>query len=211
MVVDKNFALKCYVVNINEKKHLIFSDAIVLQGENNFELLSDGKNEFQADVYPKISIMPKTRTGLVSKLNENGLFSSYKISLLPINVLVKTKLIDEKKLEVDLPKSLPATLNDIWLTIDYTGDTGMGFLNGDLVTDEFYKRIPWQIGLRKFLAPVSKAKEMNFYFRPMYKDATYLTDLQPYPKSIPDFGKQNTYLKINKITMRPEYKAYLKF
>jgi len=211
LVVDKNFALKSYDVMINGKKHLIFSDAIVLQDENNFELLSDGNNEFEADVYPKISIMPITRMGLVSKLNENGLFSSFKVSLTPINFAVKTKQIGEKKLVVELPRSLPASLNDIWLTIDYTGDTGMGFLNGDLVTDEFYKGIPWQIGLRKFLTPVPKAKEMNFYFRPMYKEATYLTDLEPYPKSIPDFGKQNTYLKINNVTLRPEYKAYLKF
>jgi hypothetical protein len=112
---------------------------------------------------------------------------------------------------VELPPSLPTGLNDIWLTIDYTGDTGMGFLNGDLVTDEFYKGIPWQIGLRKFLTPIPKTKEMNFYFRPMYKEATYLSDLEPYSESIPDFGKQNTYLKINHVTLRPQYKAYLKF
>ena len=41
--------------------------------------------------------------------------------------------------------------------------------------------------------------------------STYLTDLEPYPQSIPDFGNQNTYLKINNVTLRPEYKAYLKF
>jgi beta-galactosidase len=151
--VDKNFALKSYDVMINGKKHLIFSDAIVLQDENNFELLSDGKNEFEADVYPKISIMPITRMGLVSKLNENGLFSSFKVSLTPINFAVKTKQIGEKKLVVELPRSLPASQNDIWLTIDYTGDTGMGFLRHSMAN--WFTKI-------SYACPKSKGDEFLF-------------------------------------------------
>ena len=117
----------------------------------------------------------------------------------------------QKKTVVDLPQSMPAHVNDIYLTVDYTGDTGMGFLNGVLVTDEFYKGIPWQIGLRKFITPVAKTKEMVFYFRPMPKNASYLLDLQPYPHSIPDFGKSNSYLKVNSISFTAQYKTTIKF
>jgi len=86
----------------------------------------------------------------------------------------------------------------------------MGFLNGELFADDFYKGIPWQIGLRKFLTTQS-TRQFVFYFRPMYKNATYLVDLQPYPSSIPDFGKQRTYLKINKTEFVPEYKTIIQF
>lgn len=211
LVVNKNMALKSYVVTINGKKHLIFSDAIVLQDATSFEFLSDIKSDYGVDIYPKITQMPKIDRGVVSKINGNSTFSSYKISLPVVNFTVKTRQIGEKKLVVDLPQTKPDGINDIWLTVDYTGDTGMGFMNGVLVTDEFYKGIPWQIGLRKFLTPVAKAKEMVFYFRPMDKKATYLIDLQPYPASIPDFGKQKTYLKVNQVTLTPEYKSIVTF
>lgn len=110
-----------------------------------------------------------------------------------------------------MPQKLPWGVNDLYLAVDYTGDTGMGFLNGELVADEFYKGIPWEIGLRKFITPVASAKEMVFYFRPTQKNASYWVDLQPYPQSIPDFGNAKTYLKLNNIALTPQYKTTLNF
>jgi hypothetical protein len=211
LVIDKNLALKSYVVTINGKKSLIFSDAVVLQNENGFELISDGKNNFEIDVYPKTVVLPKTTNGSISKITGNELFSSYRINLPSISFPVTTQEISPRKITVALPQSLPAGVDDIYLTVDYTGDTGMAFLNGELVADEFYHGIPWQIGLRKFISPAAKAKEMVFYFRPMEKNASYLIDLQPYPQYIPDFGKRNDYLKVNSISFTPEYKTTIKF
>ena len=106
---------------------------------------------------------------------------------------------------------MPAGLNDLILSIDYTGDTGMGFLDSELVADEFYKGLPWEIGLRKFMTPTARAKEMVLYFRPMSRNATYLLDLQPYPQSIPAFGEARTYLKLNNISLKPQYKTVVNF
>jgi hypothetical protein len=112
---------------------------------------------------------------------------------------------------VDLPKDIPDGVNDIFLNVNYTGDTGMDFINGELVADHFYNGIPWQIGLRKFISTPVKPKEMVFYFRPMKKNATYLLDLQPYPQSIPDFGKSESYLKLHGVSFAPQYKTTIKF
>ena len=187
----------------------MFSDAVVLQENNSFTLLSDGKNEYSLSVYPQISQTPKIDIGTVTRSGNDKLFSAYNISFPELKFAPKTRSIGQKKYIVELPK-WNTQLNNLFLTIDYTGDTGMGFLNSELVTDEFYKGIPWQIGLRNFL-PNTTAKEMVFYFRPMSKDASYLIDLQPYPTAIPDFGKANTYLTIKKTWFTPEYKTVLNF
>jgi beta-galactosidase len=211
LVIDKSLALKSYVVTSNGRKSLIFSDAVVLQNENGFELLSEGNNNFEIDVYPKTTAIAKTTAGNILKIEGNELFSSYRINLQAVNFPVTTKEITSKKITVSLPQSLPSAVNDVYLNVEYTGDTGMGFLNGELVADEFYHGTPWQIGLRKFISPVNKSKEMVFYFRPMEKNASYLIDWQPYPQYVPDFGKANTYLKVNKISFTPEYKTTIKF
>lgn len=208
LVLPKSLALKSYVVSIKGKRHLIFSDAIVLQDGNSFTLFSDGKNKYSVQIYPNVTTVPKIDKGSITATMKDVLFPMYDVSLPEVTFKVQTQSIGEKKYVVNLPQWNTA-LNDIFLTVDYTGDTGMGFLNGQLVTDEFYKGIPWQIGLRKFYP--TTAKEMVFYFRPMYKDASYLIDLQPYPASIPNFSNQRSYLKINNTWFTPEYKSVITF
>jgi len=210
LVINRSLALRSYVVNLKNKKYVFFSGAVVLQDNDSFTLLSDDKNNYQLSVYPQINTTPKISVGLITKIADNKIMTNFSISQPEFRLPVKTEMVGQKKLVVDLPVSIPEGLNDIYLVIDYTGDTGMGFLNGELFADDFYKGIPWQIGLRKFLATQS-TRQFVFYFRPMYKNATYLVDLQPYPSSIPDFGRQETFLKINKSGFMPEYKTIIQF
>jgi hypothetical protein len=209
LVIDKKLALKAYIVTIKGQKSLIFSDAIVLESDNGLELLSTGNNSFDVSVYPKILEVPTASIGTVTKIDENATFSSYHLSLQAFDFHTKSREISTKKIALALPQAMPDDVNDIYLTINYTGDTGMGFLNDELVADNFYNGIPWQIGLRKFIS--SDPQEMVFYFRPMEKNATYLQDLQQYPQYIPDFGKSNTYLKLNEVSFTPQYKTTVKF
>lgn len=211
LVIHKDLALKSYVVSINGKKSLIFSDAVALQTENGLEFLTDSANTFGIDVYPKTASIPKIASATLKKLNGNTSFSSWRVMLPAFEFATKTKEISSRKITVALPKTIPAGVNDVYLTIHYTGDTGMDFVNGELVADNFYNGLPWQIGLRKFLSGLAKPTEMVFYFRPMQKNATYLLDLEPYPQYIPEFGKFNTYLKINSIKFTPQYKTTIKF
>ncbi|HEX6846371.1 MAG TPA: beta-galactosidase [Chitinophagaceae bacterium] len=211
LVVDKQFALKSYIVTINGKRSLIFSDAVVLQNESSLELLSEGNNSFQVDFYPKNIAIPKSISAGLTKIEQYSGFASFRLTLPAFEFTATTKEISSRKITVALPKTMPATVNDIYLNADYTGDTGMGFLNGELVADNFYNGIGWQIGLRKFLSSSTTTKEMVFYFRPMDKNATYLLDLQPYPQYIPDFAKSKSYLKVNKFSFTPQYKTTIKF
>lgn len=211
LVIDKNLAVKSYIARLNGKKCMVFSDAVVLQNETGLDLLSDGSNRFEIDVYPKTATLPKASLGSIAMMDGNAVFSSYQLALPAFEFTAAIKEISHKKMSVALPGTIPPGVNDIYLTVNYTGDTGMGFLDGELVADNFYNGVPWQLGLRKFILSPSKPKEMVFYFRPMEKDATYLFDLQPYPQHIPDFGKSNTYLKVNFITFTPQYKTTINF
>ncbi len=211
LVIDKPLALKSYVVTLNGRRRLIFSDAVVLQNETGFELLKDSVNQFNLSVYPKAAALPKVAIGSVNKTEGHPAFSSFQITLPRFEYTAKTKEISERKVSVGLPQTMPPSVNDIYLHVNYTGDTGMDFVNGELVADNFYNGLPWQIGLRKFLSSSVKPKEKVFYFRPMQKNATYLFDLQQYPQYIPDFGKSNSYLKVNSFSFTPQYKTTITF
>ncbi|WP_114790761.1 beta-galactosidase [Niabella yanshanensis] len=211
LVVDKERALKAYTIAVNGKKSLLFSNAIVLQNENNFELLSDSANNFHIDIYPKTTAVLKAPAGNLKVIKENPTFSSWHITLPAFEPKLSFREISSRKTAVALPQALPAGINDIYLQVNYKGDTGMDFVNGELVADNFYNGLPWQVGLRKFLSAPVTPKEMVFYFRPMQKDATYLQDLEPYPGYVPDFGKANEYLKVDSISLIPQYKITINF
>ena len=181
------------------------------RNENSFELLSTGISDFILEVYPKTTTLPKASFGTLTKIEGSPAFTSYRIGLPSVEFAVSKKDISSRKIAVALPQTIPAGVNDIYLIVNYTGDTGMGFLNGELFTDNFYYFISWQIGIRKLISSPAKPKEMVFYFRPMQKNASYLLDLQPYPQFIPDFGKSNSFLKINSISFTPQYKTNIKF
>ncbi|MGB7396064.1 MAG: beta-galactosidase [Pricia sp.] len=208
LVVDKDLALKSWMVDIGLEKHLIFSDAEVLQGKNGLEFLSKGAPNFQISIYPKIASKPAIDHGAVSKGQKDKVFSRYMVQLKEVTIPFKTSEVNDKRLLVSMDGVITEALNDVILKIDYVGDTAMGFTNGALVADEFYKGMPWEIGLRYF-SRIEKAKEMNFYFRPIYKNAPFLVDLNK--DQTPDFSEQSSFVDIRKTEFIPIYRSVLKF
>jgi len=207
LVIEKSLALQSYIVNIKGQKSLIFSDAVILQENDSVTALSTGKNEFNIQVYPKIQGKASAGKTTISASENNSLMSAFSISVPEVKLEPIVRQVGERKTVVTLPSSLNG-LNDIFLNIDYTGDTSMGFLDGELVTDEFWKGTLWQIGLKKCY-PGAASKEMVFYFRPVNEGASYLDDISP--KDRPDFSKSKQVLNIKKISFTPEYKVNLRF
>jgi len=109
---------------------------------------------------------------------------------------------------IDLSSGLPEGTGDIICRVNYIGDTGQGFLHGKLVIDDFYKGIPWEIGLRDYLNQPNPG-ELVFYFRSMHKDASFLQDLDS--AKIPEFNERGQFLKIGKPEFFPEYKVSMTF
>lgn len=206
LVINKSLALQSYSVNIHGKKSLIFANALVLQNGKEIQFISDSSSSISANVFPRVSAQISIAS-VPFNTAQNDFFTSISMSLPRQHIDVTTRSIGEKKIIVQLPESLNG-LNDLFLFIDYTGDTGMGFLDGKLVTDEFYKGTPWRIGLKKFY-PAAAGKEMIFYFRPLMKNAPFLSDLNS--SAIPDFGKGKQFLKINNIHFQPQYSATIQF
>lgn len=208
LVISKAMALKSYLQDINNSRHLILTDALVLGGHQSADLLSVGQNNYGISIFPKITVTPQIDHGTINEVKTDKLFSSYSVSVPQVTMMPSIVKTGSRKINIGIPKNLPAGVDDIFLNIDYIGDTGMGFLNGDLVADDFYKGIPWQIGLKRFIE-AKQYSDFGFYFRPLYKDSPFLADL---PKPVAELASKSAEtLQINSVTFIPEYKATIKF
>lgn len=206
LVIDKSTALNSWKLQDGLNDYLIVSDAMILDKQNHFEMISDGNNIINFKQYPNAIESIKSDRGEISKLSKpTDLMAEYGLELEQVSVDLPVKYMDNK-MSIDLSQGLPEGANDVICRINYIGDTGQGFINGKLVIDQFYKGLPWEIGLRDYLK-LPNAGDIVFNFRPMYKDAEFLQDIDA--AKIPEFDKSNQYLKIEKPDFRVEYKATL--
>ena len=208
LVVDFQTALTAWETNIAGQPHLVFSPATVLPDGKNYTLLSTGQANFTLSVYPNIAAIPKLNGGTITRQTSSGPVSTYRIRLPEQTLNLQSQPVGESRMVLPVPATLPPGVNDIFATINYVGDTGMGFLDGQLVTDEFYKGLPWQIGLKRFVDQKA-ARSMTFYFRPLLKNAPFLVDIPA--NLIPEFDKNGRKTSISSVDFTVEYKAGIEF
>jgi beta-galactosidase len=206
VVLPKSLALRAWLINTSEGKRLLFTDATVLTKAGGIELYSHDNNKILLSAYPALH-KPPERAGkpLEEATAPHPSMSAYRLTLPEIEPFVHAKLADRKTLTLKTEKtSLPEGINDVFLEIDYTGDVGMAFIKGQLVDDHFYFGQPWRIGLKRFFPRLAE-DEMYISFRPIAKDAPFIPDLPM--GAVPDFSKQNEFLRINHVRVAPEYRA----
>jgi hypothetical protein len=171
ILLDKDLALKSWQLDIKGIPHLAFSDAMILNGKESAEFLITGKNSFDIFIYPRINSAPKTSDGIITdNSGESPLMSKFRIDIPEARFEINTERFGENKMQITFPDHMAEGANDVFLRIKYTGDTGMCFVNGELVDDQFYYGHPWEIGLKKFYDK-PQFKQMFFYFRPMTRNS----------------------------------------
>ena len=90
-----------------------------------------------------------------------------------LDPFVHAKVADRRTLTLSSEKAdLPEGVNDVFVEIDYTGDVGLAFINGQLVDDHFYCGQPWRIGLKRFFPKLAESG-MYLSFRPINQDVAF--------------------------------------
>ena len=204
LVISKELAEKSWLIEDKGNSAIAFSDAAIIKDNKGLKLLQVDESHIQVRIYPEADYKIRSQEELT--INEDKLFTSIALELIKFNETIEKREITSGKLAVKLPVKIPNHINEIILDIDYTGDVGMGFLNGKLVADDFYRGANWQIGLRKFMG-LQEREEMVLYFRPMQAGAEYLEDFSD--DNIPDFGENKSYLEINKVKFIAIYQALI--
>ncbi|MCY2927507.1 MAG: hypothetical protein NT031_19130, partial [Planctomycetota bacterium] len=115
---------------------------------------------------------------------------------------------------ISLPPDSLAGLNDLFLNIDYAGNTARLFYNGQLIADDLYHGHPsWMVGLRRFAPMISNSlgrtlnttfmqRDISLEISPLKKDAPICMPASSWPKFTSD-----QIAEIRSITAVPEYKV----
>lgn len=170
---------------------ILITRATVLPEKDKCTLLSLGENRIDYILYP-------SRAG----------WKQQTIEVDPVSVVADWKKVGARRMTVHIDQPSLPQVNEYFLRVQYVGDVGMAFINGSIVLDHFYYGAPWTIGLKRFQNEL-KENDMNFYFRPLHKNAPYLIDL-PHD-AIPDFTQRGANCEVKNVEILPEYKAIINF
>jgi hypothetical protein len=209
LTIQQEMAMHCYPVKIEDRDHLIFTQALVLQDDQRLELLIRLESRYELLVWPPAALEPEVTNGKITFPKEGrSIFTKAEIQLPPYSAEPVIREIQSNKYSITLPMINSSHINDLFLIIDYLGDTGMGFMDGELVADHFFNGSPWSIGLKRFTQGDESA-EMVLYFRPLYEDPPYLQDLKSTGLELEE--KQLSGFRLEEVKLIPEYRTEIIF
>lgn len=188
-ITTLSYAQALNAVKVNEK--IIISEATVVPEGDNVKLLSLGNNEISYVMYP----------------SKDG-FKSKAITVAAVNPVLAVDRSVAQRMEItfaDAAGDAPQ-VNEYFLSVPYTGDLAMAYLDNEMILDHFWQGKPWLIGLNRFSGKMADGRPMGFYFRPLRKDAPFLADL---PEDVIPNLDHGPVLEIGVPVVIPEYSAII--
>ncbi|WP_244884085.1 beta-galactosidase [Paenibacillus graminis] len=133
---------------------MMFSEIPPVQTGEGIEFFSSGQSSFSFREYAGGPAAPaKWRTAHTAcsiAQHRGGWFHSYDLELPAKEVRLETRKIHDHKLALKFASRMLEGVEEVLLSIDYTGNVGYAFAGGRLFHDHFHNGAPWEIGLSRF-------------------------------------------------------------
>lgn len=182
-------ALQAYKVKIGDSERLVITAADLMQYGSKIRL-QQTSSTITADVFPAFNGKKEYRT--------------YTFVNPEVDIRPAITTSGNRRLMVTLEPDAFDNVSDLYLMVDYTGDTLQAFIDGSMVSDNFFDGTPWQISLKRFRDKLAGGKGIYFYMTALHPDAPFLNDLCCRDRL--DFSKGNIAV-FNDVRIVPEYKA----
>jgi len=102
--------------------------------------------------------------------------------------------------QLKIPADALAHVNNVFLSVRYTGDIAQLSANGRLLVDDFYSGQTWEAGLRRY-AVGGVIPNLTLSILPLRKDAPIFFE----PRLRPDFAGRSQIVDLKSIALVPQY------
>jgi beta-galactosidase len=144
---------------------VIASNADVLASKDGMRLYSIGVPQMEALVFPPIKKKVTADHGEL-ELSRTGIYSMVRVKASTCEPDWSVERHGPDKAVVRVADRSFEQAHDLFLRLNYEGDTGRAFINGRLVADHYYNGLPWEIGLKRFREKLKEQERMVFRITP---------------------------------------------
>ncbi|WP_337099873.1 beta-galactosidase [Paenibacillus sp. YIM B09110] len=152
-VMSAKEAAALWETEVAGKRRVFFSEVPLIANGSTLEFLVTGEKQFafrefiqddSAALWKSISNSDKLNS------EEEGQFRTYTIQMPVVHDSLVVERLHDHKVVVRFDGSMLQDVDDILLSIEYTGNVGYAFSGGQLFHDHFHNGAPWEIGLSRF-------------------------------------------------------------
>jgi hypothetical protein len=161
-------SLRFWKANVWGRERAILTDANLLVTEGEVRLEAMGREEVELRVFPDFSALSEIVGGELVERCEEGLFTRYRFRIRRKEIPFAIERTGRDKAMLTFPANALAGVKEALLRIDYTGDIGYAFIDGDLINDNFGNGKTWEIGLKRFAERLVR-DGMYVYISPIRK------------------------------------------
>jgi hypothetical protein len=184
-----------------EGKALIFAEGALLVDELGIRLETQ-KAENILRTYPADLL----EGSQAKRLEDTSFLGSYLVVTEPKVLSASVKQIGSTRFTVSIPKDYMEGLKDVILKVNYEGDIGQAFINGEMIHDNFYNGTSWELGLKSFEACL-KENPITIYITPLKEGVNVNVDSPMAAR----MEHADAYLgKLNKTELQPVYEIRIK-
>ena len=143
------------------------TDAAVLCSREGIRL-EMGEDETKVSVYPPDTFQD---SGRVIRLAENqGMWGIYRVTAEKKEISVTVEQVGPLRYKIDIPRDALEGVKDGILQLEYEGDIGQAFIDGDMIHDNFCNGAVWEIGLKSYMERL-KEHPLTVCITPLKKGA----------------------------------------
>ena len=167
--VSRAFANRLYAL---DQKGFLFTDAAVMVRDQAVYIETE---QARCDLYayPKDLLSEGGFAFAALKEGWEGCpqgFGRYETTAQEKSIPIEVKEVAENRYTITLPKDMTDGVKDVRLRIEYRGDIGHAFIDGQMIHDNFCNNAPWEIGMRTF-AEALKDCPLTVYITPLKEGA----------------------------------------
>ena len=227
VVLSEAQAERLWVLPLQGRTRLLLSDALLFTDGQALELRSKGDAHFRVGVFPALATRPIAKPALQRGASDGifEVFTGRRAPLRSVDVTL-TRVREAQTVppiaiggpaqaalqpapevfgksaawSVTVPADAVSDGNDAYLRFDYVGDVARLFAGTELIDDEYFNGLTWEIGLKRFAQKLQQPFTMTIL--PLRQDAPIYME----PQYRPAMSAGAQAADVLRVRISPEYR-----
>ncbi|WP_407936269.1 beta-galactosidase [Litchfieldia alkalitelluris] len=199
-------SLQFWKFSFRGKEQIFLTDATVLVDDNKIRLECEGHEAIQLKVYPGFNDA-MTIAGEEITCKNDGIFKEFKKKVVRKEPVLDVKMVNSNKAIIQCQSEVFKGGKELLLQIDYVGDIGYAFIDGELIHDNFSNNHTWEIGLKQHQQELLE-KGMYIYISPL-KEGSFVKSDSPMAARAEVINKQIAEIKSIKAKLIREFELVI--
>ena len=162
--LNRRQSLQFSVEEYAGKKAAVISEGVLLSGRDNIRM-EHNADTLSVSVFPD-NVLPMDKA---VKAGQHSIFTEYRLECKPVSPEITFRQIGHTRYIIDIPQWDISALKELLLQINYQGDIGSAYINGEMISDNFCNGVAWEIGLGEFYDRL-KDHPLTVYITPLKED-----------------------------------------